>query len=487
MTIVNPAAQALIEALKDPTLADVQRLALVAALQAVTGPASVPAVPSRPAPAAAPADAAPDRQRGERVRLTKTAVAALPLPAAGERLVYDTERPQLAVRLRPSGRSWIVLMWDRERQRKTTRTLGKCDTLTPEQARAQADRIVGRVADGEDIRRERDDSMTVRQMVADWHAVKSKGTRTADELRDKVLHYLGKLADRPARELEREQVGRVHHDIATKARKRVFKSVDGVVQAVEVGEPGLPATADKWRASLSAMYAWGMSKGLVGANPCEGIAQAFDTKKAARTNYLHGQALARFWKALEADPDADTRDAILLLLFTGQRRGNVLMMRWADVDLAGGIWTLSAMQTKQSKAQSSPLVGAAREILQRRWQSASGVWVFPATRVSADGTVGPMSETRLRDAWARICAAAGIEGLRPHDLRHTAGSWLARMGASEAIRQKALGHQTPAMAARYSHLELDPVADAMERSAQAITAAATKKPAQVRKFKKVDA
>ena len=85
-----------------------------------------------------------------------------------------------------------------------------------------------------------------------------------------------------------------------------------------------------------------------------------------------------------------------------------------------------------------------------------------------------MSETRPRDAWERITKAAGIEGTRMHDLRHTAGSWLARLGANTAIRQKALGHQTSAMAEKYSHLELDPVADAMQRMGDAITAAATK-------------
>jgi integrase len=98
-----------------------------------------------------------------------------------------------------------------------------------------------------------------------------------------------------------------------------------------------------------------------------------------------------------------------------------------------------------------------------------------------------MSETRLRDAWQRICKAAGITGMRPHDLRHTTGSWLARLGASEAIRQKALGHQTPAMSARYSHLELDPVADALERVSDALTAAATMPAAKVRRFKKAAA
>ena len=142
------------------------------------------------------------------------------------------------------------------------------------------------------------------------------------------------------------------------------------------------------------------------------------------------------------------------------------------------------MQTKQSKAQTTPLVAQAREILQARFESASTAWVFPAVRRSADGEVGPMSETRLRDAWARICGAAGIEDLRPHDLRHTSGSWLARLGASEAVRQKALGHSTPAMSARYAHLELDPVADALQRVANAVEAEATKPAAKVRKFKK---
>lgn len=465
----DPAAQALIQALADPTLRPAQRQALTTALTALLTPATATRSAGRAQPRGSVA------RKVDSVRFGKQSLAALPLPTTGERYVYDTECPQLAVRLRPGGAAYLVQAWDRERRRSVRVTLGKLDALTPEQARRRARDLVAEMGNGADIRRERHEGTTVRELVTAWHLEKSASTRTADELRDKVLHYLGPLADRPADEIEREHVGRVHHDIATKARKRVVKRIGAEVQPVEVGEPGLPATADKWRASLSAMFAWGISKGLVKGNPCEGIPKAFDTKQSARTNYLHGESLARFWTALEADPDADTRDAILLLLFTGQRRGNVLGMRWADVDVAGGLWSLGAKQTKQGRAQGTPLVGAARDILKRRSESAASEWVFPATRVSTDGELGAMSEARLRDAWARICGAANIEDLRPHDLRHTAGSWLARLGASEAIRQKALGHQTAAMAARYSHLELDPVADAMERSAQAITKAATRK------------
>lgn len=486
MASPSPAAAALIDALKDPALTTDQRLSLVAALQAVTGSPAPAARPAARAPAAK-APAAPEKLRGDRLSLTKTAVNALPLPPVGERLVYDEQTPQLAVRLRPTGRTYIVVMWDRERRRKVSHTLGRCINVTPEQARQQAQRLVGMVADGDDIRRARADGMTMKRLVEQWHAEKAKAKRTADEMRDKALDYLGKIENMPVAEVTREHIGGIHHHIATKARRRVIRRVAGELVTVEVGDEGIPATGDKWLAIMSSVFGWATTKGLAAANPCKGIKKAFNAKEAARQTYLHGDSLLRFWQALEADPDADVRDVLLLALYTGQRKGNVLTMRWDDVDLAAGRWTIPAEQTKQRKAQTNPLSSMAALILQRRYQDASTRWVFPAVRRSADGEVGHMSETRPREAWERICKAAQLDGVRIHDLRHTAGSWLARLGANEAVRQKALGHQTPQMAARYSHLELDPVADAMQRMGDAITAAATKPAAKVRKFKRAEA
>jgi integrase len=483
MTLLTPAAAALVDALKDPTLTAPQRLSLVAALQAVTGPPAVvqTATTTKSKPRAA---AEPDNLRTDRVLLTKTAINAMPLPAAGERLVYDEQTPQLAVRLRPTGRTYIVSMWDRARRRRVSHTIGRCINVTPEQARAQAQRLVGQLAGGDDIRRSRAEGLTVRQLVEQWHAEKSKAKRTADEMRDKALDYLGKIENMPVPEVTREHIGGIHHHLATKARRRVIKRVNGELRTEEIGEVGIPATADKWLAIMSSVFGWATTKGLAATNPCKGIKKAFNAKEAARQTYLHGDALLRFWKALEADPDEDVRDVLLLALFTGQRKGNVLSMRWDDVDLAAGRWTIPAEQTKQKKEQTNPLSSMASVILQRRYQDAGTQWVFPAVRRGVDGEIGRMSETRPREAWERICKAAQLDGVRIHDLRHTAGSWLARLGANEAVRQKALGHQTPQMAARYSHLELDPIADAMQRMGDAITAAATKQPAAVRAFKK---
>lgn len=498
MSTENPAAQAIIQALSAPGLDDAKRQALVLALQAVLpGPAPTPdrgsnSRPSESKPMRVRAPAAPKIERkAEQITFGKESVDALPLPESGERLVYDSVCPQLAVRLRPGGKSYIVVMWDSERHRKVARTLGKVDRLTPENARKQARALVADVSSGVDIRKPAVDGLTVAQLIAKWQAEKRASVRTVDELVTKMIDYLGPVAHRSASEVSKSDIGIIHSYIATKACKRLRKRVGGVLQWVEIGPPGLRATADKWRVTLSSVFTWGMKKGLVVNNPAAGIDAAFDAKGAQRSNYLRGDELTRFWKAMEADPDVDTRDVFLMLLHTGQRRGNVLEMQWAEVDLGHGIWTLSAAKTKQNKVQTTPLTAQARQILARRYESASTEWVFPATRAKrtnaddkTEAKIGAMSEARLRDAWTRICGAAGITGLRIHDLRHTTGSWLARLGANEAIRQKALGHQTSAMAARYSHLELDPVADALQRMGDAIEAAATKKPATVEPMKR---
>lgn len=483
MTTLAPAAQALIQALADPGIDAAQRAALTAALSAVLAPAADGVPTGRPRRTRAPAAPRADR-KAESIRFGKETVAALVLPASGERYVYDTECPQLAVRLRPGGRTYIVQAWDRERRRSARVTLGKTEALTPEQARKKARAMVADIGQGVDVRRPAVEGVTVAELIDKWHAEKARSVRTADELKKKALHYLGRLASRRAAEVTREDIGTIHTRIATEARKRIQKRVDGELQWVETGPVGLPATADKWRATLNAVFEWGMSKGLVAENPAAGIAAAFDAKGARRSNYLRGDELLRFWKALHEDRDADARDALHLMLYTGQRRGNVLAMRWADVDLERGVWTIGAAETKQKEVQSTPLTAQAREILVRRQQDAATGWVFPATRTTGQKPLGPMNETRLRDAWVRVCAAAAIEDLRPHDLRHTAGSWLARLNTDVALRQKALGHKTPAMAARYSHLELDPVADAMQRMSDAITAAATKAPALVLQHKR---
>jgi site-specific recombinase XerD len=69
----------------------------------------------------------------------------------------------------------------------------------------------------------------------------------------------------------------------------------------------------------------------------------------------------------------------------------------------------------------------------------------------------------LKYAWARICKAAGITGLRIHDLRHSYASHLVSTGFSLPVIGALLGHSQPATTARYAHLLDDPLRQATER------------------------
>ena len=80
---------------------------------------------------------------------------------------------------------------------------------------------------------------------------------------------------------------------------------------------------------------------------------------------------------------------------------------------------------------------------------------------------------RSRRRWAAICKAAGITGLRIHDLRHSFASQLASGGASLPLIGALLGHSNPTTTQRYAHLFQDPQRAAVERVGAVIAAAET--------------
>ena len=73
--------------------------------------------------------------------------------------------------------------------------------------------------------------------------------------------------------------------------------------------------------------------------------------------------------------------------------------------------------------------------------------------------------------WRQLTKAAGITGLRIHDLRHSFASQLASGGASLPLIGALLGHSNPATTSRYAHLFDDPQRQAVEKVAAIIGAA----------------
>jgi integrase len=91
-------------------------------------------------------------------------------------------------------------------------------------------------------------------------------------------------------------------------------------------------------------------------------------------------------------------------------------------------------------------------------------FVFPGIGITGH-------RVQLKKDWAQLCKAAGITGLRVHDLRHSYASQLASGGASLPLIGALLGHSNPTTTARYAHLFSDPMREATERVGAAVVAA----------------
>ena len=95
-------------------------------------------------------------------------------------------------------------------------------------------------------------------------------------------------------------------------------------------------------------------------NPCRGIEFNHEEK---RERFLSPEELSRLGETLDKFHDKQAAAIVALLLLTGSRVGEVLTMRWQDLDLNAGIWTKPSAHTKQKRIHRLPLSGPARALL----------------------------------------------------------------------------------------------------------------------------
>ena len=144
--------------------------------------------------------------------------------------------------------------------------------------------------------------------------------------------------------------------------------------------------------------------------------------------------------ALEAAFDAATADPYLRALFrfilaTGCRRSEAVRLKWVDVDLARDTASATFHDVKAGGSHSVPLSSEAITLLQSLPRIDGNPHVFPG-RLDGAPLVG------IDKAWDRARKAAGVPGLRIHDLRRSVGSWLGDAGFSSKQIGSVLGHRS---------------------------------------------
>jgi integrase len=258
---------------------------------------------------------------------------------------------------------------------------------------------------------------------------------------------------------------RPHFGPHAKVADVTFADVDALHR--KITKTGATYAANRCIAIVSKMFSLAVRWGYRETNPAKGIER---NTEYGRRRYLGSDELVRLTTALAKHPDKQAADIIRLLLLTGARRGEVLAMRWADIDVAEGIWSKPPSSTKQKEHHQVPLSAPARQLLSEiSKQQAGKRHVLPTYVFPGIGITGHRIE--LKKDWRQLTKAAQISGLRIHDLRHSYASQLVSSGASLPLIGALLGHANPSTTARYAHLAHDPLREATERVGSVITAA----------------
>lgn len=387
--------------------------------------------------------------------LTDAAVKRMRPSETGNRIEYDT-MPGFGCRITAAGAKAFILNYrvhGTGRERRIT--IGRFPNWSVGAARTEAKRLRRLIDQGEDPLGNLQDERaapTVADLIKRFDA-------------EHIEPRLRKGSARTYRSVIKKHIA-PHFGAHTRVADVAFEDIDALHR--KVTKTGSTYAANRGVAILSKMFSLAQRWGMRDDNPVRGVERNPESK---RKRYLSGDELARLTRSLAAYPDKQVANIIRLLLLSGARSGEVFSMCWTDLDLERGIWTKLASTTKQKADHTAPLSAPARQLLSEIRQQQTdkhkplGKYVFPSSNNPTGHTV------TIERAWATICKAACITGLRVHDLRHSFASQLASSGASLPLIGALLGHSNPNTTHRYAHLFDDPQRAAVERVAAIIDSA----------------
>jgi integrase len=383
-------------------------------------------------------------------RITKRSADAAKARSADSYL-WDKELSGFGLKITPAGRKVYLLQYRIGGRKGRTRrvTIGQHGQLTPTFARAEAKRLLGEIAAGRDPASEGDKAkadksvaLVIAQFMAEHVRPKLKASTAQSYQRIARLYVLPLLGRLPIGAVTRADIARLHHEMSEK-----------------------PYQANSTLAVLSKFFGWAEKRGLRsdGSNPCRHVEKY---REGRRERFLSQAELARLGDALRKAEKAETCSpwviaAIRLLTLTGARRNEILTLRWEHVSDEHESLFLPDSKTGRKAVRLSP---PALALLQTIPRLESNPYVICGERPGRH-------LVNIEKPWRRIRAAAKLDDVRLHDLRHSYASVAAMGGQSLLVIGKLLGHSQPATTARYAHLADDPVKAASNAVGRHIAAA----------------
>ena len=346
--------------------------------------------------------------------LTDARVAAFKPPAKGQKEYSDQKVTGLRLRVGAGGtKAWIFRA--RTGDRTINKKLGSYPGMNLSEARVAALKVIAAISRGgnaEAVER------TFGAVAKHWieKVAKRKNDSWQYQERRLDLHVLPAWRDRKIVDIRRADV------------RALLEGLEGVV---------LP---NRVLALVKTIFRYALSQDWIDFSPAEGIRKPQIERE--RDRVLTMTEIAQIWKAAEL-LGYPFGPYIRLLILTAQRRTEVASMRWDDLDLDAGMWTIPAANTKGERRHFVPLSPAAVQILTQLPRL--GVHVF-----TTDGRTHMTNYAKLKTRLDGFLAAGGstVAAWRLHDLRRSAATHMVRLGIREEVVGRVLNHAATGVTAR---------------------------------------
>jgi integrase len=411
------------------------------------------------------------------VLLTKTVVDAA--ERTGKRYhIWDSEYAGFGLRVEPTGaKTFIAKYRANGGGRAATQrvvTIGRFGTVTADQARKQAKKILGGAAVGDDPaaeiqakRREMKMSALI-DLYEEKGCVIQRGKRQGEPMKARTRtytmarlrhHVVPLLGHRRASEINAGDVEAFVADVT--AGKTASDEKIGPRKRVIVR--GGAGAARKVVRDLSAVFSFARRNEIVSRNPCDTAA----VRKTDNQNdrFLTLEEVTRLGTALDQLQEEGGNPKALniarLWALTGCRRDEIAGLKWPEVNFDDGLLELHDSKTGRSVR---PLGAAALALLRSIDKQDGSDFVFPAER-------GDGHYQGIKGVWSKAIEKAKLPGITPHTLRHTMGSTSISTGEALALTGAILGHSNPRSTAIYAHVQTDPSRRAANRVTKRIAAA----------------
>jgi integrase len=387
---------------------------------------------------------------GERKRIGLREVRAL----GPSKIVWDGSVAGFGARRQNGAAITYFVKYRTTDGRQRWQVIGRHGVLTPDEARIKAKAILGDVVNGVDPaakKRAARKAKTVSELcdtyLADTEAGRVLTRRKAPKKPSTLATDKGRI-ERHIRPL----LGRM--SVAAVAREDIERFMHAIAEGetaarIKTGRYGLArvtggqGTATRTVGLLGAIFAYAVRHSMRPDNPVHGVMRFADGRRERRLSDDEYAALGEaFLNAEAAGMWPPAIAATRFLALTGWRSGEVLGLRWSEVDLARRTARLADTKTGFSLR---PLSHAARDVL-------TGLPRIAGDRVFAASRGGPGTILHLKKFWPRIAKLARLSAeVTPHSLRHSYASLAADLGYSEPTIAALVGHKGRTITSRYVH------------------------------------